>query len=1246
VRSELMLSLALLAFAGSSLRAQDRVIPAWAIRGPLHADTGRAGVLRDYLDGEATVFPTVGDSVAGGPFRLIAADSTGRVNLNTLAGPSDWSVAYAHTYLWSPDERIVLLVLDSDDDIVARVNGQRVWVHVVPRGIGPGRDTVRVRLASGWNTVLVKVINRTGGFDLLGKLADAPGGGTVAVLRLDPHRPAGLTAHRFPGPIVEVGPLAVGGAARWHGAELAVGGMLSVTAWGADTMRDARVSVRAERSILLDTLLAVLAPGEPAALPFRGTFTRLRAAALGDQRLDAEARWHGGRARAALFVDPDRLLRIHDGAVDIFDPVRDTVPPPAHLDAPLVVPAALAGQPIDLEALGLGQRATLKINGTPVPFTDGVAPLCAPCSQGDSLHVVIVPDPARPLWLRPQAQVRTPGFTEYADGFRYARGLGRALPDSARPDPVTWLRALGTAHYDAVRRGAEAAFRGAVTALERDTLWLVGNSHIDAAWLWRWQETVDVIRNTWRTSLKLAEIFPGYVFAGSSGAFYDAMDRLDPGLSDSLVAATRRGSWVPVGGWWVEADQNLPSGESLVRQGLYGQRYFQRRFGRRSTIAWTPDTFGYPWTMPQILRGSGFTTFVTQKIRWNDSTAFPYDVFWWQSPDGSRVLTYNPYGYSHDLDPATLVHERVEDRAKTGIGQQIVLYGVGDHGGGPTIAMLRQAEQLARVPAFPAVRYATPERALAAVQAAEPAGGFPTWDDELYLEYHRGTYTSHAMMKRRNRESEVRLQVAEALAAVDTTPYPRDTLEAVWRRVLFNQFHDLLPGSGIDSIYRDAAGSYDTAWATLDRVTGKAFADLRSRMDTRGRGTAVVVFNAAGWTRSGWTSVTAGEAAGADTTWIQVDSVPAFGAVVVHLPAAARSRFYQGLPAPTAGPNWIENAVLRVEVDSVTGAVTRIYDKRTAREALAPGGRANVLQILDDRPAQWDAWNLMPNPETWEVKAVRRFGRQADSDAARILIERTWGNSVFQQTLVLRRDADYVDVENDVDWHERQKLLKVGFQFAVAPDSATFEIPYGTIGRSGRPRTQAERAKFEVPGQRWADVSNADYGVSVLNDGKYGWDYRNGTLRLSLLKAPIWPDSTADRGNHHFAFAVLPHGGDWRAAGIDRRAVAYNVPLVAAAEPAHRGSLGSAVGFASASPANVQVTWLKRAEDGNALVLRLVEWHGQAVDAVVTLPCDARAVRRANLLEDAGEPVPVTGHTARLAMRPHEITTLLVECAR
>ncbi len=1239
----------LLAVAAAGLtpraQAQDRLISDWLIRAPIPADQGDAGVLKDYLGNEATVLPAPGDTAAGGPFRLIHADSLGRVNLTALAGPSDWSVAYAHTYVLAPTERTILLVMDSDDDIVARVNGQRVWVHVVPRGIGPGRDTVRVRLAAGWNSVLLKVVNRTGGFDLLGRLADAPGGGSVGDLTLSTDRPPGMTAHRYPAATVELGPLTVSGTARWKRGDLLVSAAVAVTAWGADTIRDARVTVSGARQTLIDRTVAALAPGEPLPIDLPARFDDLKDAAAGRRPLTATARTGGGARRTALFVDPEPLLRLQGGPLDVFDPVADTSPPVAPFRTTLVVPPAYGGLTLDLLTLGMGRGARYVVNGAARSWDAGRIPLCGPCRVGETLALAITPDPARPLWFAPRAQVREAGFAEYADGYRYAQALEGAAPAITRPDPAAWLAALGTPADAALRERYRAAYAPLAQRIRQDTLLLIGNSHIDAAWLWRWRETIDVIRNTWRTSLKLADIFPGYVFAGSSAAFYDAMDRLEPGLADSLRAATRAGAWAPVGGWWVESDMNNASGESLIRQGLYGQRYFQRRFGMRSTVAWTPDTFGYPWTVPQILKGTGFDYFVTQKIRWNDSTEFPYNAFIWEGRDGSRIFAYNPYGYTHDLAPADLIRERVEDRARTGNHHQIVLYGVGDHGGGPTIEMLERAERLRRVPTFPVMRYAGPEEALPAVAHDTPAAGFPVWRDEMYLEYHRGTYTTQAAMKRRNRESEIRLQTAEALATVDPGAYPHAQLESAWRRVLFNEFHDILPGSGIDSVYLDANANYDSAWATLDTVTASAFELLRARMDTRGRGTPVVVFNALSWARGGRVPV-AGPAG--DTTWLVVDSVPPLGARVAHLPGGARPASFARLPAPSAGAGWIENAFLRVEIDTLTGTVTRIRDKRHGREVLAQGGRANVLQVLDDRPAQWDAWDIMPNPETWEVTAVRQTGGTADRDAARFTVERSWGTSVFRQALVLRRDAPYLEVENDVDWHERRKLLKVGFALAVAPDSATYEIPYGTIGRSGRPRTQAERAKYEVPGQRWADVSAGDYGVAILNDSKDGWDYQAGpagsVLRLSLLKAPIWPDSTADRGRQRFRFAVYPHAGDWRAAGIDRRAAEYNIPLLAGTEPSHAGPLGGAVSFAGVEPGDVQLTWLKRAEDGDRWVLRLVEWHGRATEATVTLRCAGARAWRANLLEDVGAPVAVEAGRIRMPLRPFEITTLLVEC--
>jgi alpha-mannosidase len=1230
----------------SPARSQELVIERWLIHSPLSAPEGPDRVTADYLAGESAAMPTVGEA----DWMEVAADSIGRVDLNAAFADrtTEWSAAYAHTYVFAPEDRTVLLIADSDDDLVVRLNGQRLWVHDVARGLGWGRDTVMVRLATGWNSLLLKPLNRGGGFGLLARLAPAPGSPALGDLELSVARPPGLIAYNFPAPVVTVGPVRWKRALSWEAGELTPGAVTPLIAWGPDTLRQVTVRLQQGDRAWPSSSFTALAPGTPLEVEIELPFRELSRASLGETPIVATTTWRGGSMRRPVAVDPERLMRLVGGRIEIGTLQVDSAGNEAvSLSADLVVPPALDGLSIDLLTRGLGPDAAYRVNDGLAVWRDGVVELCAPCRADDVLRIEIEPQPGRPLWLAPVARIREIGYPEYADGYDYAIALAGQAPAIARPDARRWLEALGDpSSYSALTDRYATAYSPLAERIKDDTLHLVGNSHIDAAWLWPWSETIDVIRDTWRTSLKLAEIFPGYIFTGSAAAYYNAMDLLEPSLADSLVAAVEQGYWVPVGGWWVESDLNVPSGESLVRQGLYGQRYFEERFGFRSRVAWTPDCFGYPWTIPQILRGAGLDYFVTQKIRWNDSTELPYNAFQWEGLDGSRVLTYNPYGYTHDLTPDALVRQRIEDRERTGSNHQIVLYGVGDHGGGPTIEMLERAEKLRRVPTFPVMMYDEPLNALQAVQGwGSTRADLPVWRDELYLEYHRGTYTSQASAKRRNRRSEEMLQTVEALLTIGVSPYPREAIEAAWRLVLFNQFHDILPGSGIREVYEDADLFYDRAWALLDSLGSAAFAELRGRMDTGGNGDAIVVFNPLGWTRSGATVVNVPDAGGRPAR-LAVSDVPAYGARVIRPSRDPVPREIRRHAAPSAGPDWIENAFLRVEIDTLSGEIVRIYDKRNEREALAPGGRANVLQVFDDRPNAWDAWNIVTWGEMWEVDDLQSAEISSDGWEARIEIERRWGNSVFKQSLVLERATPHLEVLNDFDWQERRKALKVAFAVNVEADSATFEIPYGTIGRSGNPRTKAERAKFEVSGQRWADVSQADYGVSILNDSKYGWDYLGNVLRLTLLKAPIWPDSLADRGRHRFRFAVYPHAGDWRSAGTVRRAAEYNTPLLAAFEPPHDGPLGKSASFASAVPANVEITSLKRAEDSDEWVLRLVEWHGVDTEVEVEVGCRIGFAHRSNLLEDSGEPLPFDGSRLSMSVRAYEIATAVVECER
>jgi alpha-mannosidase len=1232
----------------------DLPVRQWAVLGPLAADSGRAGVLRDYLGGEEAALPSPGASTAGLSWRTLEADSLGGIDLGRELGEgTEWSAFYAHAWVEAPQERTVRLVLDSDDDIVALVNGQRVWVNVVPRGLGVGADTVRVRLAAGWNSVLLKVRNRTGGVGVLGRIVENEPGG-MAGLRLAVERPDGVEGHRLPASGVGLGDVRIEGAARWSGGTLRVPVSIPVHVWGGDTLHHLQVVVRQGGGASPPRAEArwdTATPGEPLRLRFEAPFGVLRGAALGRPPAELAATWTRGEARHPVRLDPATLLAVVGGRVELADlAAPEPVPEPGLLSTSLLVPAAFGGLSLELDPGGLGPNAGYRVNGIPSPWRESRVELCSPCRAGESLRVEIEPAGDRPLWLTPAVRVREAGYPEFAAARRYARILAGRVPPGPGPDAEGWLAALGEGDggaYRALVATEQEALAPIAAEVRRDTLHLVGNSHIDAAWLWRWEETLDVIENTWRTSLKLSEIFPGYVFAGSSAAYYHALDEHAPGLADSIRAAVSGGRWVPVGGWWVESDQNLPHGESLIRQGLYGQRYFERAFGARSPTAWTPDVFGYAWTMPQILRGTGFERFVTQKIRWNDSTEFPHNAFFWEGNDGTRIFTYNPYGYVHDLDPDVLVDQRLEDRARTGGHNQVVLYGVGDHGGGPTIEMLRRKEDADRISVFPALRFSGPDEAVAAVRAGLPDDSFAVWKDELYLEYHRGTYTTQAELKRRNRHAETALQTAEALSAVASglpggLPYPRERLERAWRQVLFNQFHDILPGSSIPEVVTDAIATYDSAAATTDSIVAEAFQAVRSAMDTRGDGSgAYVLFNPVATGRAGAAFVDLGS----EVALVNVPEVPPLGAVAIAvgpdgLPGVPAST----LPPPAAGGTWIENAFLRVEVDPRTGAIVQLLDKSNGRQALRPAGRANVLWVHDDRPAEWDAWNIVTWGDREEVTRVTTLSSSVTPRAATLVLERSWGASTFRQELVLGRAARFLEVRNEVDWREDHKLLKVAFEPAERPDSATWEIPYGTIGRSGRPRTQAERAKFEVPGGRWADVSEGGTGLSVITDGKHGWDYRDGTLRLSLLRSPTWPDSLADRGRHVFRFALYPHGGDWVAARTHELAVAYGVPLLASLEPPHRGPLGTRFSMISVAPGSIGVEWVKRAEDSDALVLRLVEWAGRASETEVHLSCPTSSARRANHLEDPGDALPRRGDGFAAALRAHEIATVIAEC--
>jgi alpha-mannosidase len=843
--------------------------------------------------------------------------------------------------------------------------------------------------------------------------------------------------------------------------------------------------------------------------------------------------------------------------------------------------------------------------------------------------------------------------------------------------------------------------------LQTGNFHLSGNSHIDAAWLWPWTETVDVVRRTFGTAAQLMNEYPTYTYTQSAAQYNVWIADKYPDINKQIEQRIKEGRWEIVGGMWVEPDLNMPDGESLVRQLLIGKRTYKRLYGVDVKIGWNPDSFGYTWQLPQIYKKSGIDYFVTQKMTWNDTNPLPFKLFWWESPDGSKVLSYFPHDYANQsLNPVRLSADLATARKYSpGIPSIMDLYGVGDHGGGPTRAMLDEglhwmqpdkvvpkSEFGITLPYFETVRSEVSSdsptwnyRTLAADgpkftdAEAKPGAGqitVPTWKDELYLEYHRGVYTTQAQHKQSMRDSEEQVLNAEkysSLAWLDGQTYPQTELNDAWKHVLFNQFHDLAAGSGIGVIYKDAQKDYqDVRWAT-DEASSKALNTIQGEINTKAAGeNPVLIFNPLAWERSGLVAMDVQLPALApngvsvidahdhvlpsqlistdkktNTYHLLVDAknVPSLGYEVAHVVAGKRP-FATDLK--TEGTT-IENAALRVKVDPATGCITSLFDKKASFETLAAGACGNELQAIKDTPKDYDAWNI--DPGTYDVPPT--LLHDVDSVElvekgpmrATVRVTRHWQSSKFVQDITLYVGSDQVDVSNDVDWHENHVLLKAAFPLAASSKMATYEIPYGTIERPTTRDNSFEKAKFEVPAMRWADLGDGSHGFSLINNSKYGYDAKDNVLRLTLLRSPTWPDPDADRGHQHFTYALYPHSGDWKKAMSVRHGYEYNYGLKAMQVAAHPGSMPLEHSFVQVKGDNVVLTAMKKNEDGQNLIVRFYEWAGESGTVTLTVPKGTTGGAMADMQEHDIEAGHALQHTAEgdainVPVTPYSIETV------
>ncbi|MGW6948114.1 alpha-mannosidase [Streptomyces xanthophaeus] len=748
----------------------------------------------------------------------------------------------------------------------------------------------------------------------------------------------------------------------------------------------------------------------------------------------------------------------------------------------------------------------------------------------------------------------------------------------------------------------------------------VGHAHIDSAWLWPLRETVRKVSRTASNVVHLMDGHPEFVFAMSQAQQLDWIKTYRPELFERIKKKIADGQFVPVGGMWVESDTNMVGGEAMARQFLYGKKFLLDEFGIETHNVWLPDSFGYTAAMPQIVKLAGAKWFLTQKISWSQVNKFPHHTFWWEGIDGTRVFTHFPPvdTYNSDLGGAQLAHAARNYQEKGRGSRSLVPFGWGDGGGGPTREHLARAARQRDLEGSPRVEIERPDAFFEKAHAEY--GDAPVWAGELYLELHRGTYTSQAKTKQGNRRSESLLREAElwaATAAVRTEgyAYPYEDLERLWKTVLLHQFHDILPGSSIAWVHREARATYAAVREELQAIT------LAAQRALAGPGEEELVFNCAPHARRG---------------------VPAGGAGV---PAAA------GQPVTVeerhGGGHVLANGRLLVEIDG-RGLIVSAYDLEGRRESLAPGAAANLLQIHPDFPNMWDAWDIdaFYRHKVTDLVALDSMEVTGSGpDAATVTVTRSFGSSTAVQTVTLRAGARTVDLVTDVEWHETEKFLKAAFPLDVKAERSASETQFGHVHRATHTNTSWEAAKFEICAHRWIHVEEPGWGVALLNDSTYGHDVtrdvrpdggQTTTVRLSLLRAPRYPDPETDQGGHTLRFSLAPGAqiGD-----AVREGHALNLP-----ERVLTGA-GPVAPLLAVDNDAVVVEAVKLAEDRSGdVIVRLYESRGGRATAVLTPGFAATAAVESDLLErplpGAAVAAPAPDGTVALTLRPFQIVTV------
>ncbi len=833
----------------------------------------------------------------------------------------------------------------------------------------------------------------------------------------------------------------------------------------------------------------------------------------------------------------------------------------------------------------------------------------------------------------------------YAERSREFADTTRVLEECAN---IIDFRTIGSAaFFESVDRALayiKSEYYGKMCSTEgKPTVNCIGHTHIDVEWRWDRRVTRDKIQTSASTVVALMKKYPEYKFMLSQPELYRYLKESAPEKFAEVQQLAKAGRWEPEGAMFVECDCNLSSGESIVRQVLYGKKFFKNEFGTENHVLFLPDVFGYSAAMPQILKKSGVDYFITSKISWNDTNTLPYDTFMWQGIDGTEIFSAFITGqkipkggnpgrrttYVGNNDPAFIygTYERQQQKAYTSAA--LNTYGFGDGGGGPTKEMIEKLRRLMKgLPGLPVAKSEFIYPYMKELEAefsenAKKLRKMPKWIGELYLEFHRGTYTTAANNKRDNRRAEFALEKCEALCVTDMLSggsYEKDAIDAAWLKVLHAQFHDILPGSSIEQVYIDSDKDYKEVFASIGAITARKLGALAKRINTDG---GILVYNPLGFPRRAIIRVDG-------KCYVTENTVPALGySVISHTEHKVELVLTHG---------YMENSLYKITLDDM-GNITSIIDKSCGREVLS--GSAAEIKFYEDYPHEYDAWEL-DRDHTTKSYYLDNAEEELISDGDRIGLRYTssYMASTVIKTVWIYNGSPRIDIDMRVDWKERHQVMKLHFPVDIHAASASFEIQYGHTSRPTSRNTSWEEAKFEVCAHKWVDISECGYGVAVMNDSKYGHSVNENLITVTCLRGPAWPNPNADLGEHNFTVSILPHKGSLQDANVINEAYCLNQPAEVLEIDKSCGALPENYSLVSVEEASVIIEGVKRAEDNDDVIVRLYEAHGGKTTAHIHLGEKFQKAYLTDLTETPIKELPICDGTVELPIKNFAIETL------